>query len=83
MFRGEVHYLGVDGYMIDPSNIKAVKDVIHKQPRTVGEIRQLQRLLNYYRRYIQGFAQIAYPLFQLLKETEASKKNSKGTIRSS
>ena len=37
------------------------------KPSTVGEVRKLLGLLGYYRRYIQDFARIAHPLFQLLQ----------------
>ena len=41
----------------------------NSKPRTVGEVRKLLGLLGYYRRYIQDFAKIAHPLFQLLQST--------------
>ena len=38
-----------------------------KQPRTVGEVRQLLGLLRYYQRHIPDFALLARPLFDLLQ----------------
>ena len=87
MFKREVRYLGriisEDGYRVDSENIKAVTDLLKKQPQTIGEVRKLLGLLNYYRRYVKNYATTAHPLFQLLKEGENSVKNQKGVIRSS
>ena len=41
-----------------------------KNPETVGDIRQMLGLLNCFRRYIQDFAKIASPLFNLLHAPE-------------
>ena len=55
LFKREVHCLGrivsEQGYNRDPSNIEAVLSLREKQPRTVGEVRQLLGLLGYYRIY--------------------------------
>ena len=37
-----------------------------KKPSTNGEMRQLVGFLGYYRRYIQNFAGLAKPLYELL-----------------
>lgn len=59
---------------MDPKGIKAVTDLATKAPSKVGEVRQLTGLLNYYRRYIPGFAKTARPLYDLLnKDVTASK----------
>ena len=56
LFKREVNYLkqivSAAGYRLDHSN---------------GEVWRLLGLLGYYRRYIQNFAMIAHPLFQLLQ----------------
>ena len=70
-FKREVHYLGQivsgTGYRLDPEKIKAVNALKDTVPRTIGDVRKLLGLLGYYRRYIKNFAQIARPLFDLLK----------------
>ena len=72
MFQRQVNYLGrvisSDGYQIDQANIKAVTDLLNEKPLTVGEVRQLLGLLAYYRRYIESFAKIPQPLYDLLKK---------------
>ncbi len=58
------------GYKMDPSNIQAVLSLKERQPRTVGEVRQLLGLLGCYRRYIPDFSRLARPLFNLLQSNE-------------
>ena len=74
MFKNEVNYLGhvvsEEGYRTDDSNVKvinALKDVV---PKTVGDVRRVLGLLNYYRKYIENFAQIAKPLFELTQKSK-------------
>ena len=53
LFRSEVRYLGrlvsAEGHRPDPSDITAVR------PETVGDLRKLLGLLEYYHSYIQDF----------------------------
>ena len=63
-------------YKMDPSNIQAVLSLREKQPRTVGEVRQLLGLLGYYWRYIPDFARLARPLFDHLQLNEPKAKKS-------
>ena len=71
LFKQEVNYLGqivsAAGYRLDHSNVEAVRTLNDSKPSTVGKVRRLLGLLGYYRRYIQNFARIAHPLFQLLQ----------------
>ena len=71
LFKGEVNYLGqivsAAGYRLDHSNVEAVRALKDSKPSTVGEVRKLLGLLGYYRSYIQDFARIAHPLFELLQ----------------
>ena len=40
LFSRQVRYFGrivaADGYMLDPNNIKAVKDLVRQKPKTLG-----------------------------------------------
>ena len=81
LFKREVHCLGrvvsEQGYKMDPSNIQAVLSLKERQPRTVGEVRQLLGLLGYYRRYIPDFSRLARPLFNLLQSNEPKAKKAR------
>ena len=74
LFQRDVRYLGrienQAGYNIDPESTKAVTSLRESTPKTVGEVRKLTGLLSYYWRYIQGFAKIEKPLYDLLMEPE-------------
>ena len=74
LFQLEVRYLGrivnQAGHSIDPESTKAVTSLRDSKPKNVGEVRKLNGLLSYYRRYIQHFSRIAKPLYDLLKEPE-------------
>ena len=52
-------------YRLHHSNVEAVRTLKNNKPSTLGEVRRLLGLLGYHRRYIQNFARIAHPLFQL------------------
>ena len=81
LFKREVHCLGrvisEQGYKMDPSNIQAVLSLKERQPRTVGEVRQLLGLLGYYWRYIPDFSRLARPLFNLLQSNEPKAKKAR------
>ena len=77
LFRNQAKYLGhifsSKGYHIDSSNVKAITSLKECKPKTVGEIRQISSLLNYYRKYIANSSQKAAPLFNLIKQSENEK----------
>ena len=79
LFRNQVKYLGhivsSEGYHIDSSNVKAITSLKECKPKTVGDIRRIIGLLNYYRKYIANFSQKAAPLFDLLKQSDNEKAN--------
>ena len=80
LFRKEVKYLGHivsrEGYRADTSNTRALTVLKEQTPKTVGEVRRILGLLNYYRKYIPNFSQIAAPLFDLLQQPmETCNKN--------
>ena len=70
----QVKYLGYliseDGVAVDSSKVEAVTS--YPQPTNVKELWGFLGLANYYRRFVQGFASIAHPLYQL------TSKNAKG-----
>uniref|UniRef100_A0A3Q2EEI4 Gypsy retrotransposon integrase-like protein 1 n=1 Tax=Cyprinodon variegatus TaxID=28743 RepID=A0A3Q2EEI4_CYPVA len=71
LFKTEIRYLGrivsAEGNKIDPSDTAAVRVLKDKEPKTVGELRQILGLLSYYRQYIKDFSRIAGPLYDLTK----------------
>ena len=85
LFQKQINYLGRTitdkGYGIDKNNINAVTDLAHMTPSTIDQLRRILGLLGYYRRYIQGFAKIAQPLFQLLRKKNI--KNEQKVMKSS
>ena len=70
LFKSEVTYLGrtvnKDGYRMDESSVRAVRELKNRKIETVGEVRQLLGLLGYHRRHVQDFAKLAKPLTDLL-----------------
>lgn len=66
----EVNYLGhvitKKGIEPDPSKIKAVRDF--PIPTNIKEVRSFLGLAGYYRRFIDGFATIGRPLFDVTKQ---------------
>jgi hypothetical protein len=60
------HVISGEGISADPSKIQAV--VEWKRPTTVTEIRSFLGLAGYYRRFIEGFAQLAAPMTQLTRK---------------
>ena len=79
LFRREVCFLGriasKDGYRVDPSGITAVTSLAEKNPKTVGEVRQLMEFLSYYHRYIPNFACLAKRLYELLNKPKNENKS--------
>ena len=67
------HIVCKDGYRIDPSNTKAIDALTENEPRTVSDIRRIVGMLNYYRKYIPNFSQVAAPLFDLLQKQPADR----------
>lgn len=72
-FREEVQYLGhvisSQGVATDPGKVEAVAQ--WPCPKTVSQLRTFLGFVSYYRRFVEGFAQIAAPLHRLV--TEAGK----------
>ena len=58
------HVVSGEGLAVDPEKIRAVTE--WKRPTTVTEIRSFLGLAGYYRRFVEGFSQLARPLTELL-----------------
>ena len=63
------HVISGDGIAVDPSKISAVLQ--WEPPKTVTEIRSFLGLAGYYRRFIEGFSNLALPLTQLTRKSQA------------
>ncbi|XP_054845633.1 uncharacterized protein LOC129336531 [Eublepharis macularius] len=67
--KEELDYLGYrisgQGLKMDPAKIKAVQD--WQAPSTRKQLQSFLGFANFYRLFIEGFAQIALPLTDLLK----------------
>jgi hypothetical protein len=60
------HVVSNGGIAVDPSK---VKDVLNwKPPIDVGEIHSFLGLAGYYRRFIEGFSNLAKPMTTLLEK---------------
>ncbi len=74
-FQKEVRYLGhvisSEGVSTDPEKIQAVAE--WARPQTAKELRSFLVFARYYRRFVQGFANIAAPLHQLAAAGEVPK----------
>ena len=70
LFQRQTLYLGHiisgDGVRCDPEKIQAVKE--WKPPRTLRQVRSFMGLVNYYRRFIRNYTDIAIPLYDLQKK---------------
>ena len=79
-----MRYLGrivaADGYRLNPNNIKAVKDLVRQKPKSLGDVRRLLGMIEYFRKYIPNFSKTAEPLYVLLKKTDGQSKSSKSLI---
>jgi hypothetical protein len=59
------HVVGKDG--VKPNPEKVDKMINYSEPKNIRELREVLGLFSYYRRFIKDFAQIANPLYKLLK----------------
>ena len=66
------HSVSVAGIETDPKKIEAVKN--WTLPRTVMGVRSFLDFTNHYRRFIQGYAKVAWPLNILISGDNANRK---------
>jgi hypothetical protein len=62
------HILTAEGVVVDPEKVTAVAN--WKRPTSVTEIWSFLGLAGYYRRFIEGFSKIAWPMTTLLQKDE-------------
>eukprot|EP00253_Pinus_taeda_P016981 PITA_16981 len=69
-FKEEVQYLGhvitKEGIVVDPEKIKAIMD--WPVPKDVADVRSFMGLAGYYRRFVEGFSRVAFPITSLQKK---------------
>ena len=69
-FKDKIQYLGhdvsKDGISIDPDKIKAITKWL--VPKNVTNLRSFMGIISYYRKFIEGFSKIAYPINSLQKK---------------
>jgi hypothetical protein len=60
------HIISEQGIIVDLEKIKAIID--WPTPKSVTEVRSFMGLLGNYRRFIEGFSKITYPITSLHKK---------------
>ena len=69
-YQKRIQYLGhviyVEGIAIDPEKIRAIME--WPFPKDVEDIQSFMGITEYYRRFIEGFSKIAYPITSLQKK---------------
>jgi transposase InsO family protein len=60
------HWISTSGIHVEQNKVRAIRD--WPQPRNLKELQQFIGLINYYRRFITGYAKVMQPLFALLKK---------------
>ena len=58
------NFISTDGIKVYPAKIKVISKI--PTPKTPKEVRSFLGHVGYYRRFIEKFSMIAYPLFSLL-----------------
>ena len=70
LFKDRIRYIGhivsKDGIYVDPDKIKAITE--WSVPKNVTNIRSFMEITGYYRKFIEGFSKIAYPITSLQKK---------------
>ncbi len=72
--RREVSFLGHvvsgKGARCDPKKVEAVRNM--RAPSNLGELCSFLCFVGYYRHFVKGFADLAAPMYQLLKKETLS-----------
>src|SRR6266498_54957 len=64
------HLVGRNGIRPDPQNVKKIKNA--EVSKNTMELRRFLGMTQYYRQYINGYADIAGPLYDMLKEDRSA-----------
>jgi len=74
-FKEEIRYFGhiitIQGITMDPKKIRTIME--WPVPKDVADIRSFMGLASYYRRFVEGFSRVAYPITSLQKKGRAFK----------
>eukprot|EP00253_Pinus_taeda_P011610 PITA_11610 len=77
-YKEEIQYLGhvisKEGIAVDPEKIKTILE--WPVPKDVADIRSFMGLAGYYRRFVEGFSRVAYPITSLQKKGRSFKWSS-------
>jgi hypothetical protein len=69
-YQKKIQYLGhvisAEGIAVDPEKIRSIME--WPIPKDVGDIRLFMGITEYYRKFIEGFSKIAYPITSLQKK---------------
>ena len=60
------HIVSANGIEADPSKVQAVKEM--KSPTDLKELQRFLGMTGYYRKFIEGYAGVAQPLYHLLRK---------------
>lgn len=74
-YKDQIQYLGhiitKEGIVVDPEKIKTIME--WPTPKDVADIRSFMGLAGYYRRFVEGFSRVAYPITSLQKKGKVFK----------
>lgn len=74
-YKEEIQYLGHiitrEGITVDPEKIRTIME--WPVPKDVTDIRSFMGLAGYYRRFVEGFSRVEYPITSLQKKGKAFK----------
>ena len=60
------HIVSKEGISVDPEKVKAIME--WSVPKNVSNIRSFMGITGYYRKFIEGFSNISYPITSLQKK---------------
>jgi len=63
------HIINKERIAVDPEKIKTIMEWL--VPKDVADIRSFMDLARYYRRFVEGFSRVAYPISSLQKKGRA------------